>query len=169
MANYREILTKAIIAKGSKTIEDEREIEVKENISRALGCWIINHKSDLRRDLNKVFITGSYDVFVWFGYDDDTNCRLEKMTYEFNDEINYSFSDEIVDLDERNEFKKYVSKQPTCVDLKFNDNKLMFKVLRSYAVDIIGESKFTIKVNETPVKEIDGLNNINTNYIIEKK
>ena len=34
MPNYREILTKAIIAKGYKAFSDERSIQVEEEISR---------------------------------------------------------------------------------------------------------------------------------------
>ena len=41
---YREIITKAIIAKGEKNIIDSHKIDFDYHISKALGCYIINHK-----------------------------------------------------------------------------------------------------------------------------
>lgn len=89
MPNYREILTKAIIAKGYKAFSDERSIQVEEEISRSLGCWVINHKSDILREGNQVFVTGSYQVFLWYGFAHDTNCKLINQTFDFKDEVPY--------------------------------------------------------------------------------
>jgi len=38
-----------------KEISEERVIDVEEEISRSLGCWVINHKSDIKREENKIF------------------------------------------------------------------------------------------------------------------
>ena len=170
MPNYREILTKAIIAKGYKAFSDERSIQVEEEISRSLGCWVINHKSDILREGNQVFVTGSYQVFLWYGFDHDTNCKLINQTFDFKDEVPYVFSDDAEDLNEKHEIKKYVSKQPTCVYLNHEGNTIHFKVERAYSIDLIGETKLTIKVNENTKKEETDLDSqINTDYILEKK
>lgn len=45
-----------------------------------------------------------------------------------------------------------------------------FKVERAFSIDLIGETKLTIKVNENTKKEETDLDSqINTDYILEKK
>ena len=44
---YREILTKAIIAKGKKNIKESLKCDVNNNVSKVLGCWIINHNNEV--------------------------------------------------------------------------------------------------------------------------
>lgn len=168
MANYREILTKAIIAKGNSKIEEVRTMTVEEEISRALGCWIINHRSEVSVEEEAVYIQGSYEMVIWFGFDNDKNCKLAREIFTFKDKIPYQSSDqnEVV-VSEKNEIKKYVNKQPTCTELKFDNHTLTTKVIRVYSIDIVGETKLTIKVSEDENK--DGLDSINPNYIVEKK
>lgn len=43
MANYREIVTKAVIAKGKKLFTTENKVAVNNQPSTILGCWVINH------------------------------------------------------------------------------------------------------------------------------
>lgn len=41
--NFKEIVTKAVIAKSKKSSKDDYSILVEDNISNVLGCWVINH------------------------------------------------------------------------------------------------------------------------------
>ena len=43
MTYYKEIVTKAVIGKGKKTIREERQINLGDKIDNVLGCWVINH------------------------------------------------------------------------------------------------------------------------------
>ena len=43
MANYKEIVTKAILGKGKKTFTHKNSIETKNKPTTVLGCWVINH------------------------------------------------------------------------------------------------------------------------------
>lgn len=168
MAKYREILTKAIIGKGTNKIEENQVIEVDDEISRALGCWIINHQSSIKVEDEKIFLIGQYEVYVWYGFNHDKNCKLANKVFEFTDEISYKFNDNLVqEINEQTEIKKYVNKQPTCVELKYEKNKIFVKVNRIYSIDIVGETKLTISVNEEEKK--DDISNINPNYISDKK
>ncbi len=170
MSEYREILTKAIVAKGYKEIKEEKQLTIQENISRTLGCWVINHKHSVIQEKNKIFINGSYQVFIWYGFDDDTNCKLESQEYTFKDEIPYEFNDKNDVLSNDNELKHFVSKQPTCIELKQEDKTIFFTIHRTYNVDIIGETKLTIKVSQSKKDELDDLTSkINTDYISDKK
>lgn len=43
MSNYREIVTKAVIAKGKKLFSSNHTVSVTNHPSTILGCWVINH------------------------------------------------------------------------------------------------------------------------------
>ena len=43
MANYQEILTKAVVGKGSKTIVDDYTLTPTIKPAKVLGCWVSNH------------------------------------------------------------------------------------------------------------------------------
>ena len=47
---YREILTKAIIAKGEKKINNKNSITIDQLISKVLGCWVINHSYNIIKE-----------------------------------------------------------------------------------------------------------------------
>ena len=73
---YREILTKAIIAKGQRKIKEKREVNINKQISKILGCWIINHKSKTNVIKQNIIIEGTYDAYFWYGYEFDSKCDL---------------------------------------------------------------------------------------------
>ena len=43
MAEYKEIVTKAVIAKGKKSTSNKYTLEPEEIPNTILGCWVINH------------------------------------------------------------------------------------------------------------------------------
>ena len=120
---YREILTKAIIAKGQKNIIDNHTLQTENNISKVLGCWIINHNYNVYLNGQKVFIMGSYDAYLWYGYDDNSKSTLLIKTFEFNDEIPYNFTLEKSILSDKNELIEYETLPPNCKKMEFIDNK----------------------------------------------
>lgn len=40
---YKEIVTKAILGKGKKYYQNSYSVNVSNNPSTVLGCWVINH------------------------------------------------------------------------------------------------------------------------------
>ena len=71
MASYKEIVTKAIIGKGKKSFKNNYDLEIEEEASTVLGCWVINHKFKGYKSGDKVGVSGSYDVNIWYSYDND--------------------------------------------------------------------------------------------------
>ena len=43
MSEIREIVTKAVIAKGRKCFRINQTIPVSDDAGNVLGCWVINH------------------------------------------------------------------------------------------------------------------------------
>ena len=76
MANYREIVTKAVIAKGKKTFINNDSVTLDNSPSTVLGCWVINHNFRGTKNADTISIDGSYDVNIWYSYDNDTKTSV---------------------------------------------------------------------------------------------
>ena len=77
--DYREIITKAVIGKGRKFNEDSHVVNPTHQPSSILGCWIINHLYNAKRKGDdKVELNGSYDINVWYSYNDHTKTEVER-------------------------------------------------------------------------------------------
>ena len=161
---YREILTKAIIAKGHKKFYETKLIETNQQISKILGCWIINHNFDIKRVDQNIFVNGSYEVYYWFGYDNNTKSKLVNETYYFEDEIPYSYTLERILLDDKSEIKSLEIIDPLCSKMEYDNTSISINVEREYKLDIIGETKIKIKVDEILINE-----EINTDYLNNEK
>ncbi len=77
--DYREIITKAVIGKGRKFNKDTHVVNPTHQPSSILGCWIINHLYNAKRKGDdKVELNGSYDINVWYSYNDHTKTEVER-------------------------------------------------------------------------------------------
>ena len=71
MALYKEIVTKAVIGKGKKKYKNTYTINTDNTPNTVLGCWIINHKFEGVQENNKIVINGSFDVNLWYSYENE--------------------------------------------------------------------------------------------------
>ena len=88
MANYREIVTKAVVSKGKKLFTTTNTVNVNNNPSTILGCWVINHNFSGTKSNNQIVINGSYDVNIWYSHDNDTKTEVLKETNTYREVIN---------------------------------------------------------------------------------
>ena len=106
MANYREIVTKAVIAKGKKLFTTENKVNVENSPSTILGCWVINHNFNGVKSGDSIRINGSYDVNIWYSYDNDTKTQVIKETNNYM--INIIITDAEFNIKE-NEVNKFLN------------------------------------------------------------
>ena len=66
MANYREIVTKAVIAKGKKLFTTNHTVKVDKNPSTIISCSVINHNFNDVKSGDNISINGSYYVNIWY-------------------------------------------------------------------------------------------------------
>ena len=92
MANYREIVTKAVIAKGKKLFTTENKVNVENSPSTILGCWVINHNFNGVKSGDNISINGSYDVNIWYSYDNDTKTEVVTKTDSYVETVHLRFS-----------------------------------------------------------------------------
>ena len=152
MANYKEIVTKAVIAKGKKTFTTDNSIKVDNNPSTILGCWVINHNFNGTRSNDKININGSYDVNIWYSYDNDTKTGVGKQTNNYNEIVNMREHDDLTN----EEVIVRSLKQPNCVDVSIDGNNIKYKIEKELGIELVGDTKMKIEANmeEDPWTEI---------------
>jgi len=164
---YKEIVTKAVIGKGKKKYKDSYKIDVNEKPSTVLGCWIINHNFSGKKVNDKIIIDGSYDVNIWYSYDNDTKTNVinKKITYSNEEKINLG-DKEVINED----IIVRSLKQPTCISAKENGNEIDIEIEKELGVEIVGDTKVKVSSIEEDdswdmLEDVDDVNNINTEYI----
>ena len=87
MSNIREIYTKAIVAKGKKLSKNSYTFELDEEPSTILGCWLTNHHYDASIKQGIPKIIGTFDVHIWYSFNEDSNSIVEKRQVTYIDEM----------------------------------------------------------------------------------
>jgi spore coat protein E len=170
MANYKEIVTKAVISKGKKLFTTNNTVSVN-NPSTVLGCWVINHNFSGTKSDNKIVINGSYDVNIWYSYDNDTKTEVIKETNTYSEVINMRDREEVDD----EEVIVRSLKQPSCVKAEIIGNNINYTIEKELGIELVGDIKVKIEANldEDPWDEIveddttNNIENIDENFIEE--
>ncbi|UFU01107.1 outer spore coat protein CotE [Radiobacillus kanasensis] len=146
---YREIITKAVIGKGRKFVQDTNTISPSHRPTSILGCWVINHLYNAKKKgENIVEINGSYDVNIWYSYNDNTKTEVVTERVNYCDHIKLSVKDENTVSDDYEVFAKVIQ-QPNCLDCKIStqDHKIVVEVEREFLVEVVGETKVCVRVD----------------------
>ena len=155
MASYKEIVTKAIVGKGKKFFRDNYSVEVENKPTTVLGCWVINHRFKGFKSGEKVGVDGSYDVNIWYSYDNDSKTNVVNKKIEYNDLFNVKLKSDVESND--TDIIVRTLKQPNCVKVNIDGNKIIFDVEKELGVEIVGETKMKIAIedDEDPWDELD--------------
>ena len=175
MSLYKEIVTKAIIGKGKKYFKDNYNIEVQETPTTILGCWVINHKFKGYKASDKIGVSGTYDVNIWYSYDNDSKTTVVNKNISYNDLFNVRLK-ENSDLSSDTDIIVVTLKQPTCSEVNINGNKIAFDIEKELGVEVVGDTKVKIAIEEDeepweelkdPVSEDDlkEIDEVTDNYI----
>ena len=168
MANYQEILTKAVVGKGKKTCQDSYTLKSNLKPSKVLGCWVINHSMKPLLKEDKVYVDGEFEVHIWYAYDDDKNTELHKEKITYSEHVPFKMKKN-EELTTKQELKAYCTNYPSCTELKIKDEGLFLTIQKDFIVDAIGEAVIKVQLSdlvEEPLdidEEID--NNVDVNYL----
>lgn len=147
MALYKEIVTKAIVGKGKKYFKDTYNLEVENNPTTILGCWVINHKFKGYKNGDKIGVNGSFDVNIWYSYDKDSKTMVATKKIEYTDTFNVKIKD-TVDLADDTDIIVKPLKQPTCSSVNIDCKKINFDIEKELGIEIVGETKVKIAIEE---------------------
>ena len=169
MSNYKEIVTKAVVSKGKKLFTTNHNVEVS-NPSTILGCWVINHNFNGTKSNNNIVINGSYDVNIWYSYDNDTKTDVVKETNTYKEVVHMRNVDDI----DGEEIIVRSLKQPNPVKVEINGNNINYIIEKELGIELVGDVKVRIEANEEDdnwdeiVEEDKEIDNINEDYINEE-
>ena len=146
MSSYKEIVTKAVIGKGKKYFKNKYDVDSEVVPSTILGCWIINHKFNGYIQGEDVKVDGSFDINLWYSYDNDTKTNVINKTINYSELINVKTK---IDADFNNsEIIVRALKQPTCSNVQINGNKIDFDIEKELGIEVVGDEKVKIMVED---------------------
>lgn len=157
MASFKEIVAKAVIGKGKKYFKNSYTIKTEQKPTTVLGCWVINHKFKGYKSGEKIGVDGSYDINIWYSYDNDSKTTVVNKKIDYNDIFNVKIK-ENADLTGDTDIIVRTLKQPNCIKVNIEpDGEISFDVEKELGVEIVGETKMkiTIEEDEEPWEEID--------------
>lgn len=146
MAYFKEIVTKAVVGKGKKSTTEKFSIKPEEKPSTVLGCWIINHKFQGSTNNGDIYVNGSYDVNVWYSYDNDTKTGVASGNFTYNDKMNVPTSDS--NLTNNTEVIVTSLVEPNVVDVKVEGETVEFNVRKEMGIEVVGDTKIRVNVED---------------------
>ena len=148
MAIYKEIVTKAVVGKGKKYFKNNYSLEAPDNPTTVLGCWVINHQFKGYKSGDKIGVDGSFDVNIWYSYDNDSKTTVVSKKIDYNDLFNVK-TKENADLSGDTDIIVRTLKQPTCSKVNIGENGVItFDIEKELGVEIVGETKMKIAIEE---------------------
>ena len=146
MSAYKEIVTKAIIGKGKKYYKNTYTIETENEPSTVLGCWVINHKFKGTDVGGKIVIDGSFDVNIWYSYNNDTKTTVitKKIKYSETVMVNQRETSDSTNKD----IIVRSLKQPNCVNAHEDGKNILIDIEKELGIEIVGDTKVKVAVEE---------------------
>ena len=168
MANFKEIVTKAVIGKAKKISNGEYKLIPEEMPNNVLGCWIINHTFTGINNKGTVEISGSFDINVWYSYDNDTKTKVATQKYSYNELFPVTLKDNQT-INDSSDIIVRSLRQPTVTDVRIIDNEIVMSVEKEMGVEVVGDTKLKITVEEDEdeyeIISDDKVDEINEDYL----
>ncbi|HIT44125.1 TPA: outer spore coat protein CotE [Candidatus Avacholeplasma faecigallinarum] len=170
MNEVREIVTKAVVAKGKKVMHISHELHTTAHPYSILGCWIINHEFEASKHDNLIDIDGSLEVNIWYSTEENTKTDVlrEIITYQKNIKVKQIVNDYLKNSDD---VLAKILKHPTVTNAKINNDVIYLDIEFEVLAEVIGETKMQVTVFnpiETQEEDIEDLDiEVNENFLGE--
>ena len=146
MAAYKEIVTKAVVGKGKKYYRNTYTVNTETKPNTVLGCWVINHKFSGSDVDGRIEIDGSFDVNLWYSYDNDTKTSVITKNIPYKEVVSVS-ERETTDSSTRDIIVRSL-KGPSCISAKERDNTIVIEIEKELGIEIVGDTKVKIAIEE---------------------
>lgn len=179
MSAYKEIVTKAVVGKGKKYYRNTYTVNTETKPNTVLGCWVINHKFSGHEVDEKIEIDGSFDVNLWYSYDNDTKTSVITKNISYKEVVSVQ-EKQTADSSTKDIIVRSL-KQPSCLSAKEKDNTIVIEIEKELGVEIVGDTKVKVAIeedeepwDEIPEEVTDDIeqeisDNIDPDYIKEEK
>ena len=147
MANLKEIVTKAVLGKAKKSSQEKILIDADTAIDTVLGCWVINHVFDGKKRNGKVEITGSYDVNIWYAYDDSTKTDVLVKHFTYEESLKVNLKDNVGLSDMHDIIVKALS-APSVADVNVDGKRIELYTEKEMGVEVVGDLTVRVTVED---------------------
>lgn len=142
----REIITKAVVAKGRKRFELPHTVRIQDRPEGILGAWVTNHKINSAVAKDKcVEIQGQYDVDIWYSFGQNSKTDVVRDTVHYCEFVPVRMigGDNLGN----EEVRVVVSKYPRCREAVIGDDGCDFhiEVEVGFHVAIIAETTLCVR------------------------
>lgn len=153
MKRLRQIVTKAVVAKGKKRVVSNEVLHPPNTPTSILGCWVINHEYKAKKVGRFVEITGKFDINVWYAFNNHCKTAVFCETIHYKDRVKLHYRDE--EIIESNDVHVRVLQQPNCIEAIITRDGDCFKISieREFLVEVIGETKVVVSVHPIEFEE----------------
>ena len=171
MSEIREIVTRAVVAKGKKLLKIKENITPSNETFSVLGCWIINHEFEALLSGKKVDVNGNFEIDVWYSYDNNTKTDIARTDANYCETIKVR---ELIcdNVSDHCDVIARVIQQPTCTNACITDEGIEVEIVFELLVEVIGETKMMVTVffffYDTNDVVDDFENEINEDFIKEQ-
>ena len=160
MENHiREIITRAIIAKGSKKTTQTYTLTLDHEADEILGCWIIHHQYHSYIDGDKTKVEGSFDLHLWYAYDGRNASSAEMKTIHYVEDIDVQ-KNGTTHICANDETRCFCILEPRCMKAQVKeDGRIELVIEKELQLSVVGET--TMKVESKDDLDFD----IQTDFI----
>ena len=131
--NFKEIVTKAVIGKGKKTIKKSYSMQTEEVPNTILGCWVINHSFSGSKQGDLINVNGSFDVNVWYSYDNDTKTTVATQNFNYSELLKFKT---ISSQSSNEEIVVRSLKQPSVTNVEIKNGKVNMEIEKELGIEI---------------------------------
>lgn len=167
MNQIREIVTKAVIAKGKKKINLKEIVKPDSQVYSVLGCWIINHEFEANMDEESATVNGTFEINVWYSSLNNSKTEIARKIVKYSENIK---TRKVVNdaIDNDTDVIARIMKHPTCINAIIVENDIEIEISLEILIEIIGETKMQVTVfepNDDDIEEEDFENIINEDFL----
>lgn len=167
MNDVREIVTRAVLAKGRKILKLKETVLLTNDVSSILGCWIINHQFTTTLDGKEVIVNGSFESNIWYSEDQNTRTDIVRKITEYTGKVKVKevLNDNISD---HCDVVARILQQPTCTNALITNDGIEIDIVFEVLVEVIGETKMMVNIvcTEKIDDDLDNLENeINEDFL----
>ena len=153
----REIITKAVCGKGRKFSTSTHTVTPPHRPTSILGAWVINTKYEAVKAGNGVEVIGTYDINIWYSYNNNSQTDVAKESVQFVENVPLSFLDPKHRVSTTEVHAESVT-EPNCIEanISANGDSVLVRVEREFLVEMIAETKVSVAVLPDGCPDPDG-------------
>ena len=153
---FREVITKAVCGKGRKFSQVTHGVTPPQQPSSILGAWIINNQFEAVRSGEGIEVVGTYDINIWYSYDNNSKTDVAKETVSYVEAIPLSYLDP-KHRASTEQVSAEAIQEPSCVDASISSdgNEVIVRVEREFSAVMVAETKVCVLVSPNGCGDFD--------------